>query len=151
MGFLLEAMKELKDIELITIGFGSEEQKFKDYVNENKLENVNFLGGVFGEKKLLYLSAADALVLPSLKEGIPVTMMEALARNIPVVVSDVGGVKLVVEEGREGIIIKPRHSDQIVRAVRDILKWEDKNVRQYAEKYRWKKIIDDTVQDYINL
>ena len=148
MSFLLEAMKTLKDIELKCIGFGPEEKKFKDYVKKNKLKNVEFLGGVFGEQKLNYLSAADVLVLPSLKEGAPVTVMEALATNTPVVVTDVGGVPLMIEGGREGIIIKQKNPEDIVRGVKEILKWKNKNVKKSAERYKWKKIIDDTIEDY---
>ncbi len=151
MSFLLQAMKELKDIELKIIGFSHEEKKFKDFARQNKMENVEFLGGVFGEKKMLYLSSADALILPSLKEGAPVTVMEALARNTPVVVTDVGGVTLMIENGREGIIIKQKSSEEITRGINEILKWKNKNVKKHAEKYKWKKIIEDTVRDYKNI
>ncbi|MEK6860320.1 MAG: glycosyltransferase family 4 protein [Nanoarchaeota archaeon] len=151
MGFLLEAMKNMQSVELKCIGFGPEERIFKDYVKENKLENVEFLGGVFGEKKMLYLRAADALILPSLREGAPVTVMEALACNTPVVVSNVGGVPLMIENGREGIIIKQKSPEEIIKGVREILKWKNKNVRKYADKYRWKKIVDGTIKDYMEI
>ncbi len=151
VSYLLEAMKSLKDVELKIIGFSPEEKKFKDYVKKNNLKNAEFLGGVFGEKKLMYLSAADALVLPSLKEGAPVVIMEALARNTPVVVTDVGGVPLMIKGGREGIIIKQRSSEEIVEGVRDVLKWKNKNVKKYGKIYKWEKIIEDTVKDYFEL
>ena len=153
VGFLLEAMNKIKDnknIELKIIGFGPQESKFKDYAKKNNLKNVEFLGGVFGRRKLLYLSAADALILPSTKEGAPVTVMEALARNTPVVVSDVGGVSLMIENKREGIIIKQKNPEDIVKGIREVLNWKGKNVRKYAEKYRWKRIVDNTVEDYNN-
>lgn len=147
-GFLLEAMKKMKYVELKCIGFGPEEKKFKDYAKENNLKNVEFLGGVFGEKKILYLNAANAFVLPSLKEGAPVTVMEALACNTPVVVTEIGGVPMMIENGREGIIIKKKSPEDIVRGIKEILRWKNKNVKQYADKYRWKKIIEATVRDY---
>ncbi len=151
IGFLLEAIKELNDenILLKVIGFGPQEEKFKNYVKENNLKNVEFLGGVFGEKKLLYLSSADAFVLPSSKEGAPVTAMEALARNLPVVISNVGGTVLMIENGKEGIIIPPKNSEEIVNGIREVLGWKKRDIRKSAERYRWKKIIDDTVKDYL--
>ncbi len=151
MNFLLEAMKSLNEIELKIIGFSPEEAKFKNYVKQNKMENIEFLGGVFGDKKLAYLRAADALVLPSLKEGAPVTVMEALARNTPVVVTNVGGVSLMIENNREGIIIKQKSSEEIICGIKEVLKWKNKNVKKYAEKYKWKKIIEDTMKDYLSL
>ena len=54
----------------------------------------------------------------------------------------------MVKNGREGIVIRQKNSEDIVDAVRKILKWKKKNIKQYAERYRWKKIIDDTVKDY---
>ncbi len=147
--YLIDAMKELKDVELKIIGYLQKVEEFKHYAEKNKLNNIEFTGGVFGERKRLYLSAADALVLPSSKEGAPVTIMEALARNIPVVVTNVGGVSLMIKNNREGVIIKQKSSKEIVKGVREVLKWR-KDVKKYAEKYKWRKIIQETVRDYEN-
>jgi len=56
-----------------------------------------------------------------------------------------------VKNDREGIVIEQRNPKDIVKAVRKILNWKIKNVKKYAERYRWKKIIDDTVKDYENI
>jgi glycosyltransferase involved in cell wall biosynthesis len=151
--YLIDAMKKLKGTvtELKIGGFGKEQKKFEDYVKSEKIDNVEFLGGIFGEKKMLYLSSADVLVLPSLKEGAPVVIMEALAKNVPVVATDVGGVSLMIKNGREGIIIKTKSPEEIVRGIKEILSWKKKDVKKYADKYKWKKIIDDTIKDYKNL
>lgn len=149
--YLLDAMKILKDVELKILGFTQQIDYFKEYAKKNNLKNVEFLGGVFGEKKMLYLSAADALILPSSKEGAPVTIMEALARNTPVIVTNVGGIPLMVKNGQEGIIIKQKSSKDIVKSVREILRWKKKNVQKYAERYRWKKIIENTIKNYERL
>ena len=148
VGTLLEAMKSLRNINLKIIGFGPQESKFKAFAKKNKLNNVEFLGGVFGEKKLLYLAAMDAFVLPSSKEGAPVTVMEAMARDRPSIVSNVGGVTLMIVNSKNGIIIRPRKPKDIVYATNTIVKKPIKNSRLYAERYRWKSIIKDTVEDY---
>lgn len=148
IGYLLDAARRLEDVQLKIIGFGQEREYYEKKAHELGLKNVEFLGGVFGERKLLYLSAADALLLPSLKEGAPVTVMEALARNLPCVVSDVGGVRLMIERVKNGIIIPPKNSDAIVGGVKEILSWPPKDLTEYAKLYKWKKIIDDTVKDY---
>lgn len=149
--YLLDSMKKLGDVDLKIIGNLQKVNYFKSYAKNKRLKNVEFLGGVFGEKKLLYLSAADALVLPSLKEGAPVVIMEAVARNLPVVATDVGGVPLMIKNNREGIIIKQKNSESIANAVEEILQWKGKNIKKYANKYKWKKIIDRTVEDYRNI
>ena len=148
--YLLDAMKRIegkrKDVELKIIGFGKIKE-FQEYANKLKLKNVEFTGAIFGDKKLLYLAAADALILPSSKEGAPVVVMEALAKNLPVVVTDVGGVRQMIENNQEGVIIKQKSSQDIVKAVEDILHWK-KDIRKYAEKYKWEKIIKDTIGEY---
>jgi glycosyltransferase involved in cell wall biosynthesis len=146
--FLLDAMENLKDVELKIAGDMQEINYFKNYAKEKAITNVEFLGGIFGEKKLLYLSSADALILPSLNEGAPVVLMEAIAKNVPVVSTGVGGIPLMIKNKREGVIIKTKSSEEITSGIQEVLKWKKKNIQKYAEKYRWKKIIDETVKDY---
>ena len=149
--YLMDAMKDLKDVELKVIGWGDQEQEYKDYAKIRKLENVEFLGSFFYKEKLPYLSGADIFILPSSKEGASVSVMEAMARNLPIITTDIGGMPLMVKNDREGIVIEQRNPKDIVKAVRKILNWKIKNVKKYAERYRWKKIIDDTVKDYENI
>lgn len=150
INFLIDAMKELKDVELKIIGYGPEEASLKEQTKRLKLKNVEFLGGIFGKNKLLYLSAADALVLPSSKEGAPVVVMEAMARNLPSIVTNVGGVPLMIKQDINGKIIQEKSPKAIVHATREVLTWKNKNIKKYAEAYRWKKIIDNTIKDYLN-
>jgi len=147
--YLLEAMKKLEkeEIELKIIGFGDID-KFKQQAKQLKLKNTEFVGPVFGEKKLLYLNAADALVLPSSKEGAPVVIMEALASNLPVIATDVGGVRNMLQNGKQGRIIKQKSSEEIANAIKEVLSWKKKNLQEYANKYKWKEIINSTVEDY---
>ena len=147
IGYLLDAMKSMKNIELKIIGYLQDVEKFKNYAFENNLKNVEFLGGVFGKRKILYLNASDGLILPSSKEGAPVTIMESLACGTPIIATDVGGVPLMVENNREGIVIKQKNSEEIIKGVKKLFskKW---NVRRHGKKYKWKGIIDDTVKIY---
>jgi glycosyltransferase involved in cell wall biosynthesis len=160
VGYLLEAMKKfrdddelrgvkLKDVKLKIAGYGKERDELERWAKSEGLDNVEFLGGVFGREKLLYLGACDLLVLPSLKEGAPVTVMEAMACTRPSVVSDVGGVRMMIEDGENGKVIRKANVDEIVEGVREVLSWKDKDVRKYANIYKWEKIVEDTVKDYI--
>ena len=146
--YLIDAMEDLQDMELKIIGWGDQEQEYKDYTKNKGLENVEFLGSFFHREKIPYLSGADVFVLPSSKEGASVSVMEAMARNLPIVTTDIGGMPLMVKNGREGIVVKQKSSEDIVLAIREILSWKKKDVKQYAERYRWKKIIEDTAKDY---
>jgi glycosyltransferase involved in cell wall biosynthesis len=148
---LIQAMEGInsEDIELKIIGYGKERDELESMAKEKNLKNVEFLGGIFGDKKRRYLNAADILVLPSLKEGAPVTVMEAMASNLPAVVSDVGGTNLMIKNGVNGILIKKGDPIEIYEGIKKGLKFKTKDIRRYAERYRWKKIIDDTIKDYV--
>lgn len=148
VGYLIDSMEKLRDIELKVIGWGKLKNEYENYAKSKKLDNIEFIGPVFKEDKLPYLSAADIFILPSCKEGASVSAMEALARNLPIVTTDTGGMPLMIKNGKEGIIIKQKNSEGIVRAVNKILKWKKRNVKKYANKYKWKEIIDNTVKDY---
>ena len=95
--YLIDAMEDLKDIELKIIGWGEQRKEYEDYVKAKKLKNVEFLGSFFYKEKLPYLSAADVFILPSSKEGASVSVMEAMARNLPIVTTDIGGMPLMVK------------------------------------------------------
>ncbi len=147
---LIEAARKLPEVEFLLIGEGPDYEIYKDYIRDNKIQNIKFSGLIYGEKKLLYLSACDCLVLPSYTEGAPVVLMEAIARNLPVVATDVGGVRKMIENRREGIIINVKSSEEIIKALKEVFTWEKKDIKKYAEKYKWKKIIEKTVEDYFS-
>ncbi|MFH1430839.1 MAG: glycosyltransferase family 4 protein [Nanoarchaeota archaeon] len=148
--YLLDAAEKLKEIEIKIIGWG-EQEKYEKEAKLRGLNNVEFLGSFFGKAKLPYFSAADAFILPSSKEGASVTAMEALARNLPVITTDVAGMPLMIRNEKEGIVIKQKNPEDIVKAVRKIMTWKNRNVKQYSERYKWKKIVKDTVRDYKKL
>jgi glycosyltransferase involved in cell wall biosynthesis len=68
-------------------------------------DKVRFLGYRSQEEVAEALSSADALVLPSFAEGLPVVLMEALAAGTPVICSQVAGVAELVEQGESGFVI----------------------------------------------
>jgi glycosyltransferase involved in cell wall biosynthesis len=146
--YLVDAMEKLQDFELKVIGWDQVE-KFRNYAKSKNLKNVEFLGPVFDKRKFLYLDAADVFVLPSSKEGAPVSIMEAMAKNIPIVATNIGGVPLMIKEEKNGIIIRKKNSSDIVIAVRNIFKKPLKNVKKYAQVYRWKNIVKETIKEYL--
>lgn len=145
---LLDAVKLFPDSELLLIGDGPEFALYKNYAEKEKIKNVKFLGLIYGEKKLLYLSASDCLILPSYTEGAPVVLMEAIAKNLPVIATNVGGVSKMIENRREGLLISPKSSSEIAGAIKEILSWKKKNIKKHAENYKWEKIINQTFKDY---
>jgi glycosyltransferase involved in cell wall biosynthesis len=88
---------------LVLVGEGPELAKIQAVIAELRLESrVRLLGLRHDIPRLL--GAADVFLLTSISEGIPVTIIEAMAAGLPVVSTDVGGVAEVVEEGLTGFL-----------------------------------------------
>ncbi|MCS6803960.1 MAG: glycosyltransferase family 4 protein [Acidobacteriota bacterium] len=78
---------------------------------------IELLGPVPFEQRWDVLRRADIFVLPSYEEGLPVTVLEAMAVGLPVVTTPVGGIPQVVEDGVGGFFIKPGDVDALVTRV----------------------------------
>jgi glycosyltransferase involved in cell wall biosynthesis len=78
-------------------------------------ERVKLLGRIDHTDQLIW--ASDIFAMPSLKEGLGVAALEAMASALPVVASDVGGLREVVEDDRTGIIVPPANPEKIELAI----------------------------------
>jgi len=85
-------------------GSGKDLNKAQEYVKVNNISNVIFLGHVEGEEKVKAFSTADIYIFPSYFEGMPTSLLEAMAFGLPIVTSDVGGIKDFFEDGVMGFI-----------------------------------------------
>ncbi len=79
-------------------------------------EEIEFLGHV-DDMRSFYLGL-DAFVLPSLSEGLPLVVLEAMAMRLPVVATRVAGTPEVMDDGVEGFLVPPRDSDSLAKALR---------------------------------
>jgi glycosyltransferase involved in cell wall biosynthesis len=73
--------------------------------------------------KLLF--TADAFILPSYHEGLPMSMLESMAWGLPVIVTPVGGIPEVIRDGRNGLLVEPGHREQLVQAMERLIEDED--------------------------
>ena len=69
------------------------------------------------EKASRYLKAFDAFALPSIKEGLPYTILEAMAAQIPVVASKIGGVPEMIQNDHNGLLVKPRDPQELAQKI----------------------------------
>jgi len=122
--YLLNAIPKIKkffpNIKIVLTGDGEEEKNLKFLSQKLGLqEDVIFLGTRRDIPKIM--SSFDVFVLPSLSEGIPFAILEALALKKPVVATDVGGVPEAVIEGRTGFLVPPEDSDSLAQAIISLL------------------------------
>jgi glycosyltransferase involved in cell wall biosynthesis len=103
--------------------FGGYEYRLRRLIHETGLNSKVTLVGNVNDRRVLeqYYLQADVFVLPSFTEGTPKAMLEAMAYGLPVVASRVGGIPLVVRDGREGFLIEPGNINDLQANIRRML------------------------------
>ncbi len=117
---LLRALAQLRDrgVEPIAMfaGDGAERARLEALCAELRLkDSVHFLGAV--ENPADVLAACDVFVLPSLVEGLPLALLEAMRAGKPVVATTVGGVPEAIENGRNGVLVAPGNHAELAAAI----------------------------------
>ena len=106
------------------LGHGAYRCAMEQYARELGIEKrVRFLG--FREDASDWIAASDIVVLPTLEEGLPVSLIEAHACGKPVVATDVDGIPEIVEDGVTGILIPVRDTPALAKAVLTLLSDEE--------------------------
>ena len=123
---VLDLLAKNLPIKLVLIGEGPQRQQLESLTKEKGIGNsVCFLG--FQQDVESWLPMMDIFVLPSLTEGTPLALLEAMSCGIPVVASSVGGVPDIIKSGTNGILVRPGNSQEIRNAIG--LLSMDKNIR----------------------
>ena len=130
---LVEMLAEHKDEYLgkliLDIGGGMyEEEKLKRFISDNKMEDIlRFHGWLSGEGKTDIFNLADAYILPSYTEGVPISILEAESYGLPVLSTTVGGIPEIVADGENGLLFEPGNKQQMKMAIDALM--QDKELR----------------------
>jgi glycosyltransferase involved in cell wall biosynthesis len=118
--YLLDAARSLDGVHIVLAGDGPERAALEARVRELGLEpRVTFLG--FREDVPRLMRCADVVVLPSLVEGLPLTVLEAMAARVPVVATAIGGTDEAVVDGMTGVLVPPGDAAALANAVERLL------------------------------
>jgi glycosyltransferase involved in cell wall biosynthesis len=118
--YLLEAAKSLPKATFAIAGDGRDRQALEEQARALGLEGrVHFLG--YRDDIPDLLAACDLFVLPSLFEGLPISVLEAMAAGKPVVATRIGGTDEAVEHGVTGLLVPARDAEVLAAAIRQLL------------------------------
>lgn len=115
MSAMTKVRATLSDVSLTLIGDGFDRTWAE--AEALRIGGVVLLGYQSQERVAEELSKADAFVLPSFAEGVPVALMEAMAAARPVIATRVGGVSELVEHGVSGYMVAPGNPDELAEAI----------------------------------
>lgn len=138
----------------VVIGEGKERTMLEEMIKERGLENRFFLVGALPEAAR-YLKAFDVFVLPSIKEGFPYVLLEAMAAGLPIVASLVGGTPEIIKNGEDGFLILSKNPKILAERISDILDNPElaeklsKNAREKVREFGVERMAEETERVYL--
>jgi len=130
---LVQACAQLKSeglaFDLRVVGDGPDRARLEQAVLHHQLTDcVHFTGALNQAEVRDELNRADAFVLPSLAEGIPVVLMEAMASGVPCITSPVNGIPELIDHGHSGLLAIPGDAQALADQLRQVI--EDASLRR---------------------
>lgn len=159
--YLVEAAKivadEFEDVRFLLVGYGPLKAKIMKLVYDRGLLGrfLRFTGALSRDEVAKVLGKAAVFVFSSLKEGLPLSVLEAMACGVPVVVSDIQGINEIISDQHNGFLVPPKKPEALANVVLTLL--NDKNLRRrlgqnarqlMVERYSWDMVISKMEKVY---
>jgi phosphatidylinositol alpha-mannosyltransferase len=162
---LLKAYAELtsrrQDVQLFIAGKGADEEKLRNYVRDNKISGVTFLGYITDDEKIYHLHRADVFCAPAHRgESFGIVLIEAMAAGVPVVAGDNHGYSSTMRGTGAISLVNPIDTIDFSRRLELMLYDEDlrqlwlKWAKSYVKAFDWAPIItqyEDAYKEAIRL
>jgi glycosyltransferase involved in cell wall biosynthesis len=144
LGYMLDAMslisKNHNDVLYIVVGEGEKRKDLEEQIANLGLKEKVFLVG-FIENAVEIMKAFSVFVLPSIKEGLPYTVLEAGIASLPVVATTVGGIPEIIEDMKSGVLVQPKKVSELSHAVSFMI--EQANERKRYGTILRERILND--------
>jgi len=146
--------KKYPDLIWIVLGDGEDRRKLEREVKTSNLQkNVFFLGNRNNVAE--YLIASNVFLMPSLEEGLPLALLEAMVCGLPIVATNVGGIPEVITDGANGFLVEPKNSLALAKKIEYLLNLEQERRKKIGLEGR--KVVEEKFslekmeRDYKNL
>jgi glycosyltransferase involved in cell wall biosynthesis len=140
---LVHAIAHLPDARLLLVGNGPLRDELRHLAKAAAPGRVEFRNNVPQTELRYHYAACDVLAVPSLREGWPNVILEAIACGTPVVASAVGGIPEILPPGAPGIVLSSRDPLAWAEALRAALdaRHEPGDVHRYAQQFGWDDVV----------
>jgi len=140
------------DVKFYIIGSGSLNKILKNLIRDSNLDDtVILVGGDKSQEEIqLWMNASDVFVLPSLKEGNPTVMFEALGVGLPFIGTNVGGIPDIIISSDYGFLCEPSNYQELEKTIILSLEknWNNEQIKTYAKQFQWDFIADQVSNLY---
>lgn len=153
---LLRAWKTVEEIRddcrLFIAGKGPQENEFRELAHSLGLKRCQFLGFLTEAEKQVWLEKTSIYVFPTLIEGLPISLLEALRQGLPVVTTDTWGARDVVKDGENGILVPTCAPNELSAAILQLMNSPDqcaimsKNNLKRSEQYYLDAVNEQEIQ-----
>jgi glycosyltransferase involved in cell wall biosynthesis len=153
IGAMPAILKEHPNAKLLVVGDGNYRRHLAEIVQCHSVQdNVVFVGAVAHSQIADYLQIADIFMFPSLSdsklgtEAFGVALLEALSQKAAVVATRVGGIIDIIQDGKTGILVEQKSSEQISKAANELLsnankrkKMGENGFKHVKDNFNWNK------------
>ncbi len=156
-------LKDFNNVSLLLIGQGfttdptNREHEIRNYIHEHKLEDKVILLGYRNDVSEI-LKTLDIFCLTSLKEGLPISLIEAMAAKLPVVGTKVEGIQDIIVDSKNGFLIELNEIEKLKDALLILLnnnelrnRFREESLKIALEKYSLKKCVSKYEQLFYSL
>lgn len=138
---ILQENNRYINISLIIAGSGKELSDVKKFIKEKNISDVVFLGQVAGKEKKQAFLDADTYLFPTYSEGMPNSVLEAMAFGLPIITRNVGAIPDIIEEGINGFYTSSKEPIVFANFIQKII--EDKELSDSILINNHRKAIDN--------
>lgn len=148
--------QEFPQIQLLIVGNGQEKNKLVALIKKLYLtKDIKLIGGITGHQLIRLYKSSHLFILPSIYEGQPLTLFEAWAAKLPVIVTKTGDCQFLVKNGVNGYLIEnPQDPNEIVNLIQKAL--VSKNLEKMGlngynlvkKNFSWEKSASETLKVY---
>jgi glycosyltransferase involved in cell wall biosynthesis len=145
----LEQLKNKIDFQFIIAGDGPDKDDFIGDCQRRIPDNYNYLGIISGKKKEMILDETNIFLMPSYYEGLPYALLEAMAYKLIPIVTPVGSIPEIVEDGKNGFLVPVYNYKAIINSIIEL----DANPKKFEEMSQnaYETIKSDySLSNYIN-
>ncbi|HUC01830.1 MAG TPA: glycosyltransferase family 4 protein [Candidatus Paceibacterota bacterium] len=117
------ARATIPNLGVTVVGTGDMEDEYKAYARELGIDaHVAFMGGLEGKDLRDAYQSAHVFALPSANEALGMVILEAMACEVPVIGANSGGIPLIIDENKTGLLVQPKDPDGLAREIVTLLK-----------------------------